>query len=655
MHGKFEFGKGAASVADITVQNLTKYYGDKLILQDISFDIQPGEKVAILGANGAGKTTLLHILTGRLPYDGGHVAIGQGRTAGVIDQMPDFPPESTVEDILRLAFHESDEIIAAMDELTDEMTRRPDDDSLLRRYALLETRLDALGGYNRDYEIDRVCNGLEIPAEMRAQRFALLSGGEKTRINLARIILEQTDVLLLDEPTNHLDMDAVDWLGRYLEGYRGTVLIISHDRWFIDQCCDRVIEIHDCTCDFYSGNYSYYAVERERRREEQLKHHEHELAEKKRLEAVARIMHEHGTEHLAKRAASIEKRIARMTVTDRPKKDKKMTVTFGDPNYETEDVLKVRDITKSYDGREILHDISFQIRNRERVALLGANGAGKTTLLKLLLGEEQADTGVIRKGVGLKPAYLPQQVYFANPQRNLIDTLIYDKNVSMQVARNRLGSFQFTGEQQMKTVSMLSGGEKSRLRLCELMYDPLNLLILDEPTNHLDLASREWIEEAVEAFDGTLLFVSHDRYFVERFATRVLYLEDGRLIDFIGSYSAFLDWRAKGGGALPAAEPAPMPKKQKPAAPTLDDVPPPPAKLKRTGGTKNLQKQLNTLEREIAQLETQSAELEQQMIEASSDSARLLELMGEKETCDELLAAKMDEWEAVAAELEELQ
>ncbi len=642
-------------MADISVQNLTKYYGDKLILQDITFDVQPGEKVAILGANGAGKTTLLHILTGRLPYDGGHVSIGQGRTAGVIDQMPDFPPESTVEDILRLAFHESDEIIAAMDELTDEMTRRPDDDSLLRRYALLETRLDALGGYNRDYEIDRVCNGLEIPAEMRAQRFVLLSGGEKTRINLARIILEQTDVLLLDEPTNHLDMDAVDWLGRYLEGYRGTVLIISHDRWFIDQCCDRVIEIHDCTCDFYSGNYSYYAVERERRREEQLKHHEHELAEKKRLEAVARIMHEHGTEHLAKRAASIEKRIARMTVTDRPKKDKKMTVTFGDPNYETEDVLKVRDITKSYDGREILHDINFQIRNRERVALLGANGAGKTTLLKLLLGEEQADTGVIRKGVGLKPAYLPQQVYFANPQRNLIDTLIYDKNVSMQVARNRLGSFQFTGEQQMKTVSMLSGGEKSRLRLCELMYDPLNFLILDEPTNHLDLASREWIEEAVEAFDGTLLFVSHDRYFVERFATRVLYLEDGRLIDFIGSYSAFLDWRAKGGGALPAADPAPIPKKQKPAAPTLDDVPPPPAKPKRTGGTKNLQKQLNTLEREIAQLETQSAELEQQMIEASSDSARLLELMGEKETCDEALTAKMDEWEAVAAELEELQ
>lgn len=195
----------------------------------------------------------------------------------------------------------------------------------------------------------------------------------------------------------------MDWLGSYLESYRGTVMIISHDRWFIDQCCDRVIEIHDCTCDFYNGNYSYYAVERERRREEQLKHHEHELAEKKRLEATARSMHEHGTEHLAKRAASIEKRIARMKVTDRPKTDKKMTVTFGDPNYETEEVLKVRDITKSYDGREILHDVSFNIRNRERVALLGANGAGKTTMLKILLGEETPDSGVIRKGVGLKP------------------------------------------------------------------------------------------------------------------------------------------------------------------------------------------------------------------------------------------------------------
>ncbi|MDO5142391.1 MAG: ABC-F family ATP-binding cassette domain-containing protein [Eubacteriales bacterium] len=640
-------------MADISVQNLTKYYGDRPILREVSFDIRAGEKVAILGANGAGKTTLLHILTGRLPYDGGHVSLGAGKRAGVIDQMPDVPPDMTVEDVLRIAFRESDEIAAAMDALTDEMARKPDDASLLKRYAQLETRLELLGGYNRDHEIDRVCNGLAIPRAMRAQPFAQLSGGEKTRIDLARIILEQTDILLLDEPTNHLDMDAVDWLGRYLESYRGTVLIISHDRWFIDQCCERVIELHDCTCDFYNGNYSYYAVERERRRAEQRKRHEHELAEKKRLEATARAMHEHGTEHLAKRAASIEKRIARMTVTDRPKTDRRMTVTFGDPNYETEDVLKVRDITKTYDGRAVLRGVSFTIHNRERVALLGANGAGKTTLLKIVLGEETPDSGTVRKGVGLRPAYLPQQVRFADPHRDLIDTLIYDKDVSMQTARDRLGAFQFTGEEQRKTVAMLSGGEKSRLRLCELMYDPLNLLILDEPTNHLDLASREWIEEAVEAFDGTLLFVSHDRYFVERFATRVLYLEDGQLIDFTGSYSDFLQLRER--GTLPAAQPAPPAAPRGRTAPTLDDVPKPPAPPKRTGGTKNLQKQLSALEREIAQLEGQAADLEQQMLAVASDSGRLLALMGEKETCDQTLEARMDEWEAVAAALEEMQ
>lgn len=251
-------------MADITVQNLTKYYGDRLILKDISFDIQPGEKVAILGANGAGKTTLLNILTGRLSYDDGHVAFGQGRTAGVIDQMPDFPPESTVEDILRLAFKESDEVAAAMDALTDEMTRKPDDASLLKRYAQLETRLEILGGYNRDYEIDRVCNGLEIAQEMRSQRFELLSGGEKTRINLARIILEQTDVLLLDEPTNHLDITSREALEEALSGYDGTLLVVSHDRYLINKLADKVVLLTPQGTRTYLGNYDAYLETRQK-------------------------------------------------------------------------------------------------------------------------------------------------------------------------------------------------------------------------------------------------------------------------------------------------------------------------------------------------------------------------------------------------------
>ena len=398
---------GGFVLADITVQNLTKYYGDRLVLSHLTFDVQPGEKVAILGPNGAGKTTLLHILAGRLDYDEGVVSIGAGRTVGMIDQMPNYPAETTVEDVLRAAFKDADAVKDKMQALEAEMAQHPEDESLLRRYGALQQKLDAMGGYNRDFEVDKVCNGLDIPESRRLQPFSQLSGGEKTRVNLARIILEQTDILLLDEPTNHLDMDAVRWLGDYLDAYAGTVVTVSHDRYFLDQCCSRIIEVHDNTIEFYAGSYSYYAVERERRYEQKMREHENQMAELKRLEGVARIMHEHGTEHLAKRAASIEKRIARMKVTDRPRKDKQMNISFGDPNYETEDVLKVRGITKSYDGRKILQDVTFNIHNGERVAILGDNGAGKTTLLKILLGEESADDGTIKKGVGLRPAYLP--------------------------------------------------------------------------------------------------------------------------------------------------------------------------------------------------------------------------------------------------------
>ena len=624
-------------MADITVQNLTKYYGDKLILSDITFDVQAGEKIAILGPNGAGKTTLLHILAGRLDYDSGIVSIGDGRTVGMIDQMPSYPDNTTVEDVLKTAFHDAHIIEAQMKELEYKMSLEPENEDLLRRYGICQQKLDAMGGYNRDFEIDKVCNGLDIPKERRMQPFNQLSGGEKTRINLARIILEQTDILLLDEPTNHLDMEAVRWLGDYLENYVGTIVTVSHDRYFLDQCCERIIEVNDCKIEFYAGSYSFYAVERERRYEQKMREHENQMAEIKRLEAVSRTMHEHGTELLAKRAASIDKRIARMKVTDRPKRNKRMNVSFGDPNYETEDVLKVKNITKSYNNRIILQNVTFNVHNGERVAILGDNGAGKTTLLKIILGEETADDGTIKKGIGLRPAYLPQQVKFANENRNLIDTLIYDKNVTMQTARNRLGAFQFSGEDQLKLVNKLSGGEKSRLRLCELMYDPLNMLILDEPTNHLDLLSREWIEEAVEAFTGTLLFVSHDRYFVERFATRVIYLENGKYIDFTGSYADFLNYRERLKANEPVVKKQPQEKKEKP---------------KQKGGTKNISKRLNVLEREITNLENEQTKLDELINKSAADASKLMELLSQKEQLEMNLLEKMEEWEKLSEELE---
>ena len=645
---------------DISVNRLVKSFDlEKKILDGITFQIDTGERVGLLGKNGAGKTTLFRILTGELDYDEGQVMVAPDRRVGLISQIPVYPDGYTVEDVLRSAFERMFRMKEEMDRLTEQMAAGDSSSQTLKRYGELTARFEGLGGYDTDTAVNKVANGLSIDTEMRQRLFDQLSGGEKTRVNLGRLILEDTDILLLDEPTNHLDLQATEWLEEYIRTFRGTVVTISHDRYFLDRTVTRIIEVLDGKAEFYSGNYSFYAVEKERRYQERLKQYLKEQAKIQQLEKAAEQMHLWafmGNDALHKRAFSMEKRIQRMRTTEKPTKAKKMDARFASRQFKGDEVLQVKGVSKAFDGRTLFSDIYLRAEGGERIALIGENGTGKTTLLNMLLGIEPTDSGIFKLGPSVKAAYLPQIIHFDHPERSILDTMLYEKKgMTAQSARNRLAAYQFQGEDVFKPVSVLSGGELSRLRLCMLMDEEINLLILDEPTNHLDIAAREWIEEAVEAFDGTLLFVSHDRYFVERFATRVLYLENGRLIDFIGSYSAFLDWRAKGGGALPAAEAAPVPKKKKAAVPTLDDVPKPPEKPKRTGGTKNLQKQLSTLEREISQLETQSGELEQQMVDAASDSSRLLELMTEKETCDEKLAAKMDEWEAVAAELEAMQ
>ena len=622
-------------MADISINGLNKFFGETQILRDITFDIFPGEKVAIVGPNGAGKTTLFRILTGEITYDSGTVSIAKDRTVGIINQIPVFEPGATVEEVLRSAFHRIRAVREQMAELEKQM-QTSTDPVLLTRYGALQQELETLGGYTLDVEVDKVCNGLEISRDMRTQQFEVLSGGEKTRVNLARIILENTDILLLDEPTNHLDLDAVEWLGNFLDSYEGTVVTISHDRYFLDQCCERIIELFEGRADFYAGSYSYYAEERQLRYERRMAERQNQLEAVKRLEDQSRKMHQWGTEKMHKRAFSIDKRIARMTVADRPKKQKKLSMTFGDPDYETEEVLKVRGICKSFDGREILHDVTFNVKNGEKVAILGDNGTGKTTLLNIILGLEPADDGSVKKGDGLKPAYLPQVVTFENENRTLVDTLIYDKNVTPQTARNRLGRFQFSGEDQLKTVAKLSGGEKSRLRLCELMYDKLNMLVLDEPTNHLDILAREWIEEAVEGFTGTLLFVSHDRYFVSRFASRIIVLMEDGYVDFTGNYEQYLAFREKKAAERAAAAPV-KPKK---------------VREKPKGGTKPLEKKIAKLEREIAELESQCAELDERMAQAGADAQKLMELSAEREAVDEALMEKMEQWEALSTELE---
>ncbi|MCI8436686.1 MAG: ABC-F family ATP-binding cassette domain-containing protein [Lawsonibacter sp.] len=627
---------------DIAVSGLVKEFEvGKKILDGLTFQVDSGERVGLLGPNGCGKTTLLRILTGVVHPDEGEVVIAPNRRLGLISQIPVYPAGYTVEDVLDTAFeplHRMEEEMAA---LSQRMEKGESDPAVLSRYDKLSAAFQTGGGYETDTNKNKVCSGLSIPQDMRERLFDQLSGGEKTRVNLARLILEDTDILLLDEPTNHLDLRATEWLEEYLEKFKGTVLAVSHDRWFLDKVVRRVVEIQAGKAEFYAGNYSFYAVEKERRYEEKLRQYEKEQAKIQQLEKAAeqlRIWAYSGNDKIFKRAQSMEKRIERIRQTDKPKKDRKMSVRFGEREFRGDEVLSIKNLSKGFGGRTLFDHVNLEVAGGERIALLGDNGTGKSTLIKILMGEEEPDGGKLRKGPTVKVGYLPQIIHFDHPERDLVNTMLYELDCTAQTARDRLAAFKFRGEDVFKPVSALSGGEQSRLRLCMLMDSKINLLILDEPTNHLDIQSREWIEEAVEEYEGNLLFVSHDRYFIDRFATRIWMLEQGTITDFRGTYQEFQTAKERGRLAEAAAPPPPPEKKDKP---------------KRSGGTKNLEKEVNAAERAVAAAEERMFDLEQAIQEASADYLKLQELYEQREALEDELAHLYAVWERLAADLEE--
>ena len=616
-------------MVDISVKNVNKFFviGENL-LEDLSFDIQEGERVAILGRNGCGKTTLFKILTGEMDYDGGEVYVNPNKKLGLISQIPHFPAGYTVEDVLRSAFTELTSAKRKMEALEQAMTQGATAEQL-REYDALVNRFQSGGGYEMDVDVDKICNGLGITAAQRPQEFDSLSGGEKTRINLARLLLEKTDILLLDEPTNHLDLNSVEWLESYIKSFKGTVLIISHDRYFIDQVAQRVIEITDGHAEFYTGNYSFYMEEKQARFDLQLKQYEQEQAKLKQLGYTVERMKGWGINNrtLYRRAMSIQHRMERIQKTQRPKTEKTMKASFGEKDFSGDVVFKMKNVSKSYGDRVLFSDVNLNVEGGERIALLGDNGTGKSTFLKCLLGEEDCG-GRIQFGPTVKWGYLPQIIRFDHPERSLYDTMLYEKNLTPQMARDRLGAFLFQGEDVFKTVGTLSGGEQSRLRLCMLMEEKINLLILDEPTNHLDIASREWVEAAIEEFEGVLLFVSHDRYFIEKFAERIWLLENGAIRDFpcgYQKYRSILDHEAQA-RTLPKSEP--KVKKERP----------------RTG-TKDGEKLVRRLEREIEKQEGLISELDGKIEAAAADYQELTRLLGEKEQAEEVLLELMEQWE----------
>ncbi len=616
---------------DIAVKGIAKAFEvDKNILDGISFEVNEGERVGLLGKNGAGKTTLFKVIVGELDSDEGEVVLGTGKRAGLISQIPVYPPEYTTEDVLKTAHNAVYRIRAKMERIEEQMSTGEDYDA--KEYDRLTAEFERLGGYDIDFERDKVANGLDIPAEMRCRLFSQLSGGEKTRVNLARLILENTDILLLDEPTNHLDLHATEWLEEYLSKFKGTVLTISHDRYFLDKVVTRVVEIVNGKAEFYSGNYSFYVDEKEARYEEQLRKYEKEQAKIEQLEKAAeqlRVWAFQGMDKTYRRAKSMEKRIERMRQTERPRKEKTMKARFGEREFNSDELFSIKGLKKSFGSKVIIDGVELEVSGGERIALIGDNGTGKSTFINMLMSREKPDEGFIKLGPAVKSAYLEQQVHFDHPERSVLDTMLYETNCSTQAARDRLGAFKFIGEDVFKPVWALSGGELSRLRLCILMRDDINFLILDEPTNHLDIASREWIEEALEDYNEALLFVSHDRYFITRFAERIWELSDGKITDFRGGFEQYKAFKAR----MQKQEQVKKEVKRK------EEKKPKP---------QSTEKKIAALEKKISAAEAYIKRIDGEIEVYSADYEKLNELFEEKSAAEAALEALYEEWAELA-------
>jgi ATPase subunit of ABC transporter with duplicated ATPase domains len=528
---------------EIALRDVKKDYGANPVLKGVTFEVNRGSRAGLLGRNGCGKSTLFRIVAGTEGWDGGDRMVRKGAVVGMLDQIPVFPNDFTALEVLYTVFAEVHRVRNRLTELEEALGRKGDDGLLLDKYGKLLHYFEQIDGYSMEEAVQRVRIGLKIDDVLSATPFVKLSGGEQTRVMLGTLILKKPDILLLDEPTNHLDVASIEWLEGFLEEYPGTVLVISHDRYFLDRVVNQVIELADGKAEQYSGNYSSYALQKEEKFRLQMGAYQQEQKKIKQLETAAKRLHEWAVRAdsgaLHARAFNIEKRIERMEKTEKPVTERKLKAAFSEYEFSGNDVVVARNIVKAFDGKPVLNGADFIVRKGERVAILGSNGCGKSTLFKCITGELAADSGLVRKGESIKAGYLSQVVEFENPEASILETVRRALKISEGDARNLLAGYRFVKEDVNKQVGNLSGGEKSRLRLCLMMQEEINLLMMDEPTNHLDIHSREWLEDSLSRFNGTIVFISHDRYFINKFADRIALLKDGRIVDFFGGYEYY--------------------------------------------------------------------------------------------------------------------
>lgn len=624
---------------ELALNKLQKYYGATMVLEDITFEVQTSERVGIVGCNGCGKTTLLKVIMGIEGYEKGMLSIRKGATIGYLEQIPSYPENFKAIDVLNTAFEKADDVYNELKKLEHELSGADEADAqkLLNKYSKMQTLFESLGGYEREEKLSKVCTGLEINDSFKERLFASLSGGEKTTVILGKILLQKPDILLLDEPTNHLDMEAMEWLESYLKEYSGVVIMVSHDRYFLDNVATKIIEIEDMVSKSYDGNYTAYVNEKEKQLQLQFDAFEDQQKKIKAMEKTIAQLRDWAARgdnnKFIRRAVSMEKRLEKIQRIEKPALEKpKMDLNLSMGDRSGNDVIVVDGLCKSFGENEILNDANLLVRYGERAALIGSNGCGKSTLLKILIGEDDEYIGKAKLGSSINAGYLPQQVAFNDEELTVLECFRENKSILEGKAREYLSKFMFYGESVFKKVKNLSGGERSRLKLALLTYQDINLLILDEPTNHFDIDSIETLEETLKDFEGTIFFVSHDRYFINNISSRVVELNDGTLKSFDGNYEYYKSKKA-----------------QKLEEAKTDDKPAKNTAIKVREKVDTSKKKANpwvikNLEEKIAELEGALSGIDAEMAVNASDYEKLNELYHKKSRTQQELDEAFSKW-----------
>ncbi len=632
----------------LSAQNIQKSFGTNVVLKDASLVLQDGQRLGLVGVNGCGKSTLMKIIAGLEPYDGGTLTMQKGLRLGYLAQQGMVTPGKTVLEELEAVFEPVVAMEARLRQLEQDMAHTAEDPVRLRQlgnqYDQLTRQFEESNGYGWRSTVQGVLAGLGFRKEQQGQLAELLSGGERTRLCLGRLLLQRPDVLLLDEPTNHLDLKSIAWLADYLLGYKGAVLLVSHDRYFMDHVCDHMAELLLGSIESYDGNYTAYIQQRVQRFEIRMKAYEMQQKEIARQEAIIARYRSFNREKSVRAAESREKKLEKMERLEKPVEENAIRFRFDIRRRTGEDVLMAEELKKGFNGRTLFEHVKLHLRAGDRIALIGDNGVGKSTLFKCLIGEEQFDEGTVRLGTGVDIGYYDQHQAHLHEHKSVLDE-VWDEfpRLEQSQVRGALGLFLFTGDDVFAPIATLSGGEKGRVALTKLMLRKDNLLLLDEPTNHLDMDSREVLEAALEDYPGTILAISHDRYFINRFATRVMVLEQGGVKEYLGNYDDYFEKINRGqepDGDLPQITRTAQDKEKR-------------RSREATQRLKALKAAVAQAEAAVAQAEQEQAELEALMAapETYQDAAKAAELGRRYQQIQQEVARRYEAWEQAEAEL----